>query len=168
MTAPTLEPVEHRVVLNIETVLRAISPASLTADFYTTVRSVHVMDKAPAAVVVDQPAIAIFHLGTERDQYCQDLDLCFSRFELWLVLNRGQNWRRDLQRFTADVRKALLLDRNRGSTNTGQPNQMANAFDTDVLEVHPGNFIDGHNVAMAQMNVTVTYRESIFDPTQSG
>lgn len=170
MSAPTLMPVEDRIIENLQSTLAAISTSSITADFYTDVMRVFVMDQAPAApaVVNDSPAVVIVHMGTKREQYCQDLDLCLLSCELWLVMNRGQDWRKDLQKFSADVRKALLLDRNRGSLNTGQPNQMVNAFDTDIDDVGPGNFIDGHNTAMARLVVTVTYRDSIFDPTQSG
>lgn len=168
MTAPAIEPVENRILENVETVLRAISPTSVDADFYTTVNGVFVMDRSPSAPIVDVPAVVIIHMGTAREQYCQDLDLCTLNLELYLVMNRGQTWRRDLQRFSADVRKALLLDRNRGSTDTGMPSQMANAFDTDINDADPGNFLDGHNVAIARLVVAVTYRDSIFDPTQSG
>lgn len=168
MSVPTLMPVEDRIIENLQTTLAAISTSSLAADFYTNVMRVFVMDQAPGATIVDQPAVVIVHLGTTREQYCQDLDLCILSAELYLVMNRGQNWRKDLQKFSADVRKALLLDRNRGSLNTGQPNQMVNAFDTDVSDADVGNFLDGHNVAIARLVVKVTYRDSIFDPTQSG
>lgn len=168
MSVPTLMPVEDRIIENLQTTLAAISTSSLAADFYTNVMRVFVMDQAPGATIVDQPAVVIVHLGTTREQYCQDLDLCILSAELYLVMNRGQNWRKDLQKFSADVRKALLLDRNRGSLNTGQPNQMVNAFDTDVSDADVGNFLDGHNVAISRLVVKVTYRDSIFDPTQSG
>jgi hypothetical protein len=163
MVVPTLDPVEERIIANLQTTLAGISPTSLTANYYTQVNHVFVMDQAPTEETVDQPAIVIVHVGTTRQFYCQDLDECVLSVDLYLIqVRNGDTWRRDAERFAADVRKALLLDRGRGSVSS-----IANAFDTDIVDEAQPNLLEANNTTLSRIAVKVVYRESILDPTVS-
>lgn len=165
MTAPTLEPVEERALQDLETTLAGISTSSLVASFYTNVATVVPMDRAPLENIV-LPAVVIEHVGTEHEfpdvspgQYDS-----VGHVRLYLVINREPTWRRDLLRFAADVRRAVMVDAHRGA---GNANGNVNCFDTLVSRTVIGEETEGMNQAVALLELQFQFRDSVDDLTQS-
>lgn len=164
MVAPALEPVEYRVVADLESTLAAISTSSIVADFYTNVKTVIPMDRSPAENL-PMPCVVVHHTGTEHDWGPIGLYQTVVNVDLYLVIPRTDSattWRRDLYRFAADVRRAVMIDAHRGSVS-GQ----ANAFDTHVVRTEIGGETEGKNTAMARLAIQFQFRDSIDDLTQS-
>lgn len=167
MSAPALEPVEERILQDLETTLGAIATTSMVAEFYTDVRKVHAMDKV-LGQNVETPSIIVHHLGTTHTFHAAaggDGGLFEStiNLELYCILARtGPTWRRDLVRFAADVRRAVMVDPHRGNVS-GQ----ANAFDCLVGETAIAPLVDGHNGPAARLTLQIQFRDYVNDPTLS-
>lgn len=166
MTAPALEPVEVRILDDLQGTLTQISPTHPTVPFYTNVKAVRLMDQDPSNVdALPLPCIVVAHLGTSHrwagmtGAQCENI----AGLAVFCFVPRNTNWRRDLIRFVSDVRRAFQVDHQRGLQDD-QPN----AFDTSVDNSEISNLVDGNNVAMARLDVSITYRDSFLDPTQSG
>lgn len=161
MVAPTLDPVEERALQNLETTLGAISTTSLVADFYTDVKAVISMDRDPRENL-PTPCAVLHHMGTDHEWGPIGLYESLAHVDVYLVIQRTKTWRRDLLRFCADVRRALMVDAHRGNVS-GQ----ANAFDTHVINTALDPEAEGKNTAMARLAVQFQFRDSIDDLTQS-
>lgn len=166
MSAPALEPVEQRILLDLEAVLAAISTTHVSVPFYTNVRRVYTMDKA-LGQTVETPCVLVAHTGTTHDYHAfagGDGGLFESviNLELYPIVSRsGPNWRRDIVRFAADVRRAVMVDPHRGTDGSGN----VNAFDSTVHQSDFANEVDGHNQAMARLTMQIQFRDYVNDPT---
>jgi len=155
---PALEPVESRILDNLKSTLAAITAG---ADYYTSVLKVHDMDQG-FLQARELPAICVEHKGTPEEPYdSTGLVMANSIVDLYCVAPKTPTWRRDILRFAADVKKALRVDCGRGVTPDGQ----ANAFDTTVDNTVLANEADGFPVALARLEVRVTFRYLFNDPT---
>lgn len=162
MTAPTNETVEDRIIENVRATLAAISPQSTAESYWTTVKRVHVRDIEPLlAAVGEVPAVVVIYEACvpadgPTGVLAQDLQL-----QLHLCLSKANsNWKRDLSRFAADVKRALLLDAGRGTLDD-QPN----AFDTTVSELRQANAPEESGLVMARVDVSIHFRHLPNDPT---
>jgi len=163
VTAPIAETVEERILANVQTTLAAISPLSVEAEYWTTVKRVFRMDRDPADVATQEvPAIAvIYDASTPYYDFAGviNYDLALQLY-LCMAKRSETDWKRDLGRFAADVQRALRLDPRRGVFN-----DQANAFDTNVSEVRSSNAPPESAVVMARVDVTVQFRHLANDPT---
>lgn len=165
MSVPTNDPVEVRVIEDIQTSLQAISKTHPTAQFFNDIQAVQVFDTNPADTAgLPLPCLVLVHEGTTHE-WADVTGLCENTMTLavFCLVEKQSTWRRDVARLASDVRRALQLDHQRGAVD-GQPN----AFDTTVIESLTANSLTETNVAMARLTVSVTYRDSFLDPTQSG
>lgn len=154
---PALEPVEERILQDVQTTLAAIAAGDA---YYTTVKRVHGMTQDPLECR-ELPAICVTYEQTPEEYGAIDVVECGLKLQLYLVMDKQRDtWRRDLTRFVADVKKALRVDHGRGNVN-GQ----ANAFDTLITNTVLANQTDNFPVAMARVEVQVTYRHLVEDPT---
>jgi hypothetical protein len=161
MTAPSLEPVEERILKDLETTIAAISQASVVAGFYTDVKKFAAMDRTPLENL-PLPCVVLVHTGTKHEWGPIGLYESVCTVDLYLVLNRSSNttWRRDLLRFAADVRRAVMVDAHRGNV-AGQ----ANAFDTHVVRTEIDHTTEGQNVVQARVSLEIQFRDLIDDLT---
>lgn len=166
MPAPTIEPVEQRILQNVLTTLADISTTSTNGDFFTDVEAVHLMDQAPDAVgqTLDLPCVVVVHKGLEA-AWGEATGLVMKRqaLDIYCIHNRTDTWLRDILRFAHDVERALAIDWKRGEQD-GQPN----AFDTLFLASDVGNLVEGNRIAMARVSVAVDFRSETLNPTLSG
>ena len=161
MVLPTVEPVQERILANVVTALQGISTTSIDADYWTDVAIVHCMDKTPAGTL-QMPCVLVVNHGDESEIYsATGLNSHTLTIEvLGLVSRKNTDWRRDVGRLAADIEKALMRDRQRG-TQSGN----ANAFDTVIVKNLVANETDGYPTAVAQLLVHVIYRTDSLDPS---
>lgn len=165
MGVPANDPVEVRIIEDIQSSLEAISTTHPTADFFNNVGAVQVFDTNPADTAgLPLPCLVLVHEGTTHE-WADVTGLCENTMTLavFCLVEKQSTWRRDIARLSSDVRRALQLDHQRGNLD-GQPN----AFDTSVIESLTANTQTETRVAMARLTVSVTYRDSFLDPTESG
>lgn len=155
---PTNEPVEQRILDNVRTTCAAIAAGT---DFYTSVRRVHDMEGLPLAVT-EFPAVLVSYEGCESDLgECNGHVKCDLNLNIYVVNRKSPaTWRRDIERFAADVNKALTSTWTRGELD-GQ----ANAFDTLIERTVIADESDGFPVALARLETRVVFRHVFGDPT---
>lgn len=167
MTAPTLEPVEYRILDDLRTTLEAIATDHPSVSFYTDVKKVHVMNQNPTGTgnTLEMPCAVLIGKGLVSEYYdATELVAKRAWFDIYLLIERKTTWLRDVYRFASDIERAVLVDCKRGTT----PDDNANAFDTTLLEVDIANLEPGNHVAMARVAIAVDFRSSVTDPTQQG
>jgi hypothetical protein len=165
MSAPTLNPVEDRILENVRDTLAAISTSNPTTDFFSNVATVKLMDTHPSMLAsLTLPAIGIaYAAGTIGTAEFLTINDCELSLEIYLCVPRNNDqWRRDISRLAADVTRALRVDPGRGTTNDS-----VNAFDTVVGKAEISNQAGDEPFAMAAMAVTVQYRFKNDDPTNA-
>lgn len=158
---PANEPVEQRILENVRTTCAAITAGT---DYYTTVGArVHDMKGNPL-LIKEWPAVLISYVGCEKSlSEMLGLQKCELRLDVYCVgAMTPATWRRDIERFAADVEKALLSTWTRGELD-GQ----ANAFDTLIERTVIADESDGFPVALARHEVRVIFRHLFGDPTAS-
>jgi hypothetical protein len=148
------------VLADVESTLALITTTSTLGDFYTTVKRVHSMDRGPMETH-ELPAIVIVNHGSPRHygDMLGNMDATLT-LEVYALLKKDTNWRRDINRFAADIEKALRVDEQRGQFANN-----ANAFDTTIQNIDVANETDGFPVALARIDVQVQFRYLTNDPT---
>jgi hypothetical protein len=155
---PTNEPVEQRILDNVRTTLAAIVAGT---DYYTSVRRVHDMENHPLQVN-EFPAVLVSYVGCEKDLgECNGHVKCDLRLDVYVVNRKSTaTWRRDIERFAADVDKALTSTWTRGELDS-----QANAFDTLIERTVVADESDGFPVALARLEARIVFRHVFGDPT---
>lgn len=164
MVAPTLEPVEFRIVDDVRTTLEGISPAN--GSYYTTVKRVHLASVAPdgEGETKEMPCCVVVFMGATSQYYegTKALENVFM-LDVFCLMPKTPQWQRDIFRFVADVRRALTTTAHRGTVGDGP----VNAFDTNFTEWVVANVDKSTTVASARLRFQVISREDFNDPTQA-
>jgi len=158
---PANDTVHDRIVANVVSTLAAIVAG---ATYYTTVVRVYEMRGNPLASP-QMPCALVQHMGTQEDYGAIDQVEVNLRLAIGLCMTKDDStgtWARDVRRFAEDVKAALRTDFGRGTFGG-----TANAFDTYIEGTEVANEADGFPVALAQVNVRIQFRHSLYDPSNA-
>lgn len=158
---PANDTVHDRIMANVVSTLAAITAGPT---YYTTVARVYEMTGNPLKQP-QMPCAMVHHMGTDERYGAIDQVEVNLRLAIGLCMTHDDstgNWQRDVRRFAEDVKAALRTDYGRGTFGG-----IANAFDTYIEGTEVANEADGFPVALAQVNVRIQFRHSLYDPTSA-